>query len=119
MQLQLHVLRLCCCTASAWAAAGAAGANTGNSPAGASAPRSPSAAAEATLPTAPAAAEPVLLLRHPVRSSDPRAVCNDGSQPYYYASMPRGPPQDANSWMVILFGQGNQVGPGPATPTTC
>lgn len=50
-----------------------------------------------------------VLLRHAVdTTSDPLAVCNDGSQPVYYATPPAA---GVDAWMVILAGQGNQQMP--------
>jgi hypothetical protein len=60
------------------------------------------AAAAATLKT-----DDLLLLRHPVQSSDPLAVCNDGSQPNYYATPPRGT-SNSDEWMVILPASGGR-----------
>lgn len=49
-----------------------------------------------------------VLLRHAVHSSDPLAVCNDGSAPAYFATPPT---NGTTAWMIILPGQGNQQMP--------
>jgi hypothetical protein len=51
-----------------------------------------------------AAAAGPLLLRQSVHASDVLAVCNDGTQPSYYATPPRGASQ--NEWMIILPSSG-------------
>ena len=58
-----------------------------------------------------------LLLRHPVHSSDPLAVCNDGSPPNYYATPPRGA-NNNDEWMIILPASGGRCA-NPSRSSFC
>ena len=51
------------------------------------------------------AAPETLLMMKPVTSADPHAVCYSGQAPVYYATPPRGG-GGADSWMIMLIGQG-------------